>query len=151
MTEFKRILLATNFDDASSAAVETAVGLARAAGESIHVLCVLEALMYAPPEMAQWAERDPQTHPEVTRKLQDVLRAIRARGVETIDGAIEYGIAVDVILRHANGGHFNLVVVGNHGRGGNLGAYVTARTKVPVVAVPANNRGSELKAGAGAA
>lgn len=66
-----RILVATNFDSASNAAVGTAANLARALGGSIHVLCVLEALMYAVPDMVAWAESDPRTHPEATRRLQE--------------------------------------------------------------------------------
>jgi nucleotide-binding universal stress UspA family protein len=136
-----RILVATNFDSASNAAVGTAANLARALGGSIHVLCVLEALMYAVPDMVAWAESDPRTHPEATRRLQEIIQEFRARGVEHVDGSIEYGIPIDVILRHANGGNFDLAVVGSHGRRGGVDACLVAHAEVPVIAVPGDAPG----------
>jgi hypothetical protein len=93
--EAKRILLATNFDGASGAIIDAAASLARAGGGSIHVLCVLEALMYGVPEMSAWAERDARTHPEVTRRLEDATSTLRAAGVEQVDASVEYGIPVE--------------------------------------------------------
>jgi nucleotide-binding universal stress UspA family protein len=143
MKELKRILLATNFDSASYAAMETAAALARPANGSIYVLCVLEALMYDTPEMAAWAERDPRTHPEVTRQLQETLSGLLARGVKHVNGGVEYGIAADIILRHANEPRFDLVVVGSHGHVGGVEAVLHARAKIPVVAVPAEGQKNE--------
>jgi nucleotide-binding universal stress UspA family protein len=136
MTEFKRILLATNFDSASSATLDAAADLARAVGGRIHVLCVLEALMYTAAEMAVWAERDPRTHPEVTRKLRETVEALRARGVEEVDGGVEYGIAGDLILRRANEGGHDLLVIGGRGRVGGVGEFLVANAKIPVITVP---------------
>jgi nucleotide-binding universal stress UspA family protein len=141
VTVLRRILVATNFDGASNAAVETAANLARALGGSIHVLYVLEALMYAVPDMAAWAECDPRTHPEATRRLQEIIQVFRAHGVEHVDGSIEYGIASDVILRHANGGNFDLLVVGSHGRRGGVDTRLVAHAEIPVIAVPGDAPG----------
>ena len=140
MAELKRILVATNFDDASGAVVEAAASLAQGLGASVYVLCVLEALMYSGPEMTAWAERDPRTHPHVTRQLTDAVHALRASGVEDIDGGLGYGIAGDVILRRASEGRFDLIVVGTHGNQTGVGAYLRARSTVPVIAVSAGAR-----------
>jgi nucleotide-binding universal stress UspA family protein len=127
--------VATNFDGASKAAIDAAASVARSGRCSIHVLCVLEALMYAVPEMAAWAERDPRTHPEVTRKLRETTSTLRAAGVEQVDASVEYGIAADVILRHASGGEFDLLVLGAGGHRGDVEAAVVARAKIPVIVV----------------
>ena len=135
MSNLQRILVATDFDTVSEGAVEAAAKLACSTNASIHLLCVLEALMYAPPDMADMAERDPRTHPEATRKMAEAVRQLRERGVREADGSIEFGIAVDVILRRANDGQFDLLVVGNR-RHGSTAAYVIPRSKIPVMTVP---------------
>jgi nucleotide-binding universal stress UspA family protein len=138
MREIKRILVATHFDTTMTAVIDAAATLARTTGASVHVLCVLEALMYATPEMAMWAERDPRTHPEVSRSLEDAVHSLRAQGVQNADAGVEYGIAVDVILRRATEGGFDLLVIGNRGHSTGVGAYLVAHAKVPVLAVPSH-------------
>lgn len=136
MSELKRILLPTKFDEASTAASHAAAVLARTTGGSVHVLSVLEALMYGSPEMAAWAERDPRTHPRVTVELRETLESLRAEGVAEVDSEVAYGIATDVILERANEGRFDLLVVGKPEGGGRVGSYLVARAKIPVLAVP---------------
>jgi nucleotide-binding universal stress UspA family protein len=132
---FRHILVATDFDATSDAVVEAAAALARATDASVHLLCVLEALMYSSPEMAAQAERDPRTHPEASRKMADALDRLLDRGVKEADGSIDYGIGVDVILRHANAGKFDLLIIGSR-RHGSTAAYVIPRSKIPVMTVP---------------
>jgi nucleotide-binding universal stress UspA family protein len=135
MMDLARILVATDFDAASAAAVDAAADLACATGASVHLLSVLEALMYTPKEIAAFAERDPRTHPEVTRKMEVAIGRLRERGVKEVDGSIEFGIPVDVILRHANEGRFGLLLIGSR-RHGSSAAYVIPRSRIPVMAVP---------------
>jgi nucleotide-binding universal stress UspA family protein len=135
MSGLRRILVAIDFDATSDVIVEAAAALARATNASVHLLCVLEALMYSSPEMAAQAERDPQTHPEATRKMVDAVGRLRHGGVKDADGSIEYGIAVDVLLRHANAGKFDLLIIGSR-RHGSTAAYVIPRSKIPVMTVP---------------
>ncbi|MBS0457580.1 MAG: universal stress protein [Proteobacteria bacterium] len=74
------------------------------------------------------------------------LRAVRRRllraGVEFVE-AIDDGDPATCIAERTAGGHFELVLMGSHGRGalgnlllGSVTAKVLARSKVPVLAVP---------------
>ena len=130
MSGLRRILVATDFDATSDAVVHAAAAVARATDAS-----VLEALMYSSPEMAAQAERDRRTHPEATRKMADAVGQLRDGGVKDANGSIEYGIAVDVLLRHANAGKFDLLIIGSR-RHGSTAAYVIPRSKIPVMTVP---------------
>jgi universal stress protein A len=132
---FRRILLATDFDEVSGDALRIAAGLAREHGASVRVLYVLEALMYTAPDMAALAEKDPRTHPEATRLMAAAKDELARLGVKNVETTIEYGIAVDVIVRYANDGRFDVLVIGSR-RHGSTASYVVPRSRIPVVAVP---------------
>jgi nucleotide-binding universal stress UspA family protein len=134
--KIERILVATDFGSGANAVLEGAAMLARSVGATVHILCVLEALMYTPPEMRTLAQRDRETHPEATQKLADAVGLVHALGVQDVDGEIEFGIAVDVVLEKANSGRFDLLVVGARARG-HVAPHVISRATVPVLAVPA--------------
>jgi nucleotide-binding universal stress UspA family protein len=127
--------VATDFDGASNGALERGAAVAREANGSIHLLCVLEALMYAPLDVAALAAREPELHPEATRNMEDAVRRLRELGVEIIASSIEFGIAEDVIVRYANSTKFDLLVLGSRGKG-RMSAYVTSRVGIPVMVVP---------------
>jgi nucleotide-binding universal stress UspA family protein len=136
----RRILVATELEAASEAAVEIGVALAIATRASVHVLCVLEALMYSPPNMALLVKRAPeQTHPEATRKMVALVRKIEAQGVQEVASSIEFGIAVDVIQRRVERGRFDLLVLGA-GRRGTAASHLTQRLSIPVLTVPSHAR-----------
>jgi nucleotide-binding universal stress UspA family protein len=132
-----RILLATDFDSASDAALTAGAQLAVTLEARVTVLSVLEALMYASPEMGGLAEKDPNTHVEATRKVTEAVERLRTSGVRDVSSAIEYGIAVEVICKHAHKDEYDLVVVGSHGRGTTVGDIIR-KSAVPVMAVPAD-------------
>lgn len=132
---YRRILVATDFDVPSDAAIETGAALARDANGLVHLLSVLEALMYTPPDMAAFAARDPELHPEATRNMESAVRRLHELGVETVASSIEFGIAADVIVRYANSGEFDLVVLGSRGRG-STSAYVISHVSTPVMVIP---------------
>jgi nucleotide-binding universal stress UspA family protein len=116
--------------------LEAAAALARSVGGSVRLLHVLEALMYASPEMTELARRDPRTHPEASRKMADAIRHVTALGVTDVQGNIEFGIAADVIVAHANDGRFDVLVLGHRGRAGGVYAKALAASRIPVMAVP---------------
>ncbi len=132
-----RILLATDFDSVSDAAVEATARLAVALGARVELLYVLEALMYTAPGMAALAERDPGVHPEASRKVALAVEHLRSRGVAAVGGAIDYGIAQDVIARRAVAADFDLLVIGTHGRGTTV-RDIIQKSAIPVMAVPAD-------------
>jgi nucleotide-binding universal stress UspA family protein len=132
-----RILVATDFDAASDAALEGAAQLAVSLGGPVHLLYVLEALMYGSAEMAGLADRDPKLHVAATKRVEAAVAALKSRGVSRVTSSIEYGIAVDVIAKHAIASEHDLLVVGSHGRGTTVGDIIK-RSAIPVMAVPAD-------------
>jgi nucleotide-binding universal stress UspA family protein len=101
----------------------------------VHVLYVLEALMYSPPAIAALAQKDPRTHPEGTRRMAAATARLAELGVNSVESSIEFGIAVDVIVRYANDGRFDVLVIGSR-RHGSTSAYVVPRSRIPVFSVP---------------
>jgi nucleotide-binding universal stress UspA family protein len=133
--KLERILVATDLGPGRDALLEAAAMVARAAAAKLHVLCVLEALMYSPPEMRALADSDRETHPEATHKLAEVVARLRALGVQDVDGDLEFGIALDVVVEKANAGRFDLLIVGSRGRGF-FASQALTRSTIPVLVVP---------------
>jgi nucleotide-binding universal stress UspA family protein len=131
----ERILVATDLGPGAGAVLGAAATLAQGLGAKVHIVYVLEALMYTPPDMQEAARRDPDTHPEATRKLADAIHRMRALGVQDADGAIEFGIAVDVVLEKVGAGGFDVLVTGSRPRG-HFAQHVLATSKIPVLTVP---------------
>jgi nucleotide-binding universal stress UspA family protein len=131
----ERILVATDLGPGAEAVLGAAATLAQGLGAKVHILYVLEALMYSPPDMQEAARRDPDNHPEASRKLADAIHRMRALGVQDVDGAIEFGIAVDVALEKAGAGGFDVLVTGSRTRG-HFAPTVMATSKIPVLVVP---------------
>jgi nucleotide-binding universal stress UspA family protein len=132
----RRMLIATELEAPSDNAIEVGITLALATGASVHLLCVLEALMYSPPDMVDLVNRAPEkTHPEATRKMKELVQRVTARGIEEVTSSIEFGIAVDVIQRRAEDGFFDIVVLGT-GRQATAATHLTQRLSIPVLAVP---------------
>jgi nucleotide-binding universal stress UspA family protein len=129
------VLIATDFDSASDAAVEVGAMLARDAAAEVHLLCVLEALMYSPLDIAERAAKDHELHPEASRNMARTVRRVQALGVEQVETALEFGIAADVIVRYASSGRFDLLVLGHRGRSTSSSAALL-RASIPVLVVP---------------
>ena len=92
--------------------------------------------MYSPPTMVDLVKRAPEkTHPGATRKMAELVQRVTTKGIEEVTSSIEFGIAVDVIQRRAEEGHFDLVVVGT-GRRATTATHLTLRLAIPVLAVP---------------
>jgi nucleotide-binding universal stress UspA family protein len=136
LPKLHRLLIATNFDAASEAAVDMGAALAYRAGgaASIHLVCVLEALMYTPWNMAALAERDPDLHPEVTHRVTNAVQHLREYGIENVESSIEFGIAADVIVRYAASGKFDVLILGRRQKA-STATYVMARASIPVLTV----------------
>jgi nucleotide-binding universal stress UspA family protein len=67
--------------------------------------------------------------------MESAVRRLHELGVETVASSIEFGIAADVIVRYANSGEFDLVVLGSRGRG-STSAYVISHVSTPVMVIP---------------
>ena len=144
MSNLKRILVATDFSPASGQAIEEGIALARALGAELTVLHAWFAPMWAMPDGGMVAP-DGETVAQLSRWSKEELDRVRVRcvaaGVAVQTRNVE-GPPADAIARVADEEHFDLVVVGTHGRTGmrhfllgSVAEHVIRTCKVPVMTV----------------
>lgn len=143
METFQRILLATDFSDASASAAEVAVTMAKTFGAGLHVLHVLEAeipvmsdsMVYLPPTYFEELENRAaeQLEQVIPREDRDKL------GVTLV---MRKGSPFVEIIRYARDQKMDLIVQGTHGRGmvahalmGNVAEKVVRKSPCPVLTV----------------
>lgn len=144
---FSRILVPTDFSTGAENASLAAVALAAAVGGRVELVH-----WYNPPAVML---PDGSTFPatpaqlvEITDRaeaaLAEALRTLRARSGEgvTIKGSTAMGSAADEILRLAESGRYDLIVMGTHGRTGirrlmlgSVAEKVLRRAPIPVLTV----------------
>jgi nucleotide-binding universal stress UspA family protein len=132
---FRSLLVAMHLDPGAETVLEAAAALAKETGARVHVLSVLEALMYSPLDLGPFEERDPELHPEASRGMTRAVARLQELGVETVTGGIEFGIAADVIVQQADPARFDMILLGRRGKG-SVAAEVMARASIPVLIVP---------------
>jgi nucleotide-binding universal stress UspA family protein len=127
MTNFNRILVPTDFSNCSQEACETASTLALKFGSSIELLHVNEPpgwQGFVIPELVVSLPNEGSTSLDSfvetrTRRLLDQLvEKLQRAGVSQVRHRMESGEPSGIILRIANEEHFDLVVMGTHGRTG---------------------------------
>ena len=137
MILLKRILVATDFSDASAAAMDYGRALARTFGASLHLLHVIENPFLRP------MPADPHTiKAETLRHLLELLSesdrlALPATAaMETSDNPAEE------IVKYAKANGIDLIVMGTHGRGavaqflvGSVAQKVVRHASCPVLTV----------------
>lgn len=143
MVSFQRILLATDFSEASARAAEHAVMLARKFGAGLHVLHVLEtdipvmsdSLVYLPPTYFEELEN------RAAEQLEQVI-ARQDRDKLGVTLVMRKGSPFVEIVRYAREQHMDLIVQGTHGRGavahvllGNVAEKVIRKAPCPVLTV----------------
>lgn len=112
---YDRILLPTDGSEASSRAIEQAIGLASETGAELHALFVVEDIPYAPEMM------DDEVEDQLRAVGEEALESIREQAAEAsveIVAAVEEGAPHDVILDYAEAAAVDLIVMGTHGRSG---------------------------------
>jgi nucleotide-binding universal stress UspA family protein len=140
----QRILIATDFGDASVAAVKYGVALAEAFGAVLHVLHVVEPLPgIGLPEVAMVAS--PTDAAETRRRAEQELAGVLTREERERFAArleVRTGKAVVEIVGYARSEGVDLIVVGTHGRGavlevllGSVAANVVRHAPCPVLTV----------------
>lgn len=112
---YDRILLPTDGSQGNTRAVDQALELAETTGADLHVLFVVEDLVYAPEMM------DGQVHAKLRQIGENAIKEIRERADELgvqVETALEDGIPHREILEYADGNDCDLIVMGTHGRSG---------------------------------
>ncbi|MFW5895880.1 MAG: universal stress protein [archaeon] len=139
---YDRILVPTDGSDATARAVEEAVDLAAAHDATIHALYVLNTASFAsiPTESSVEGVSD-MLEREGTAALDEVEAVARERGVPVERVQLD-GSPAREIIRYAEGGDCDLIVMGTHGRGGidrlllgSVAERVVRSSKVPVLTV----------------
>jgi nucleotide-binding universal stress UspA family protein len=113
---FERIMLATDFDPVSEAALHYSLAVARRYGSKIYLLHVVapEPFQFLAPDARQRALEDAWRNAQ--RHMTDLLIAGHLEGVQH-QVLVEQGEVWDVIARKIAELNINLLVIGTHARG----------------------------------
>ena len=151
MTAFRRILLATDFSEASAPAVELGVKLARSWRAQLLAAHVFEEprlpeLSFA--HVRLYEEFESKIRADASRQLAEVAGRARAERIETEELLLR-GFADEAIVQAAREKAADLILIGTHGRRGagrfflgSVAASVIATAPCPVLTV----RGPETSA-----
>jgi nucleotide-binding universal stress UspA family protein len=147
MSQFRRILHASDFSPASRPAFRRALGLARANRASltiVHVYSIIIPMMgegYATPQVYDKWMADVRA--DAQRRLGRLVAQARKSGVRA-KGLVLEGIPHDRIVRAARSTRADLIVLGTHGRTGlgrvflgSVAARVVTLARCPVLTVRA--------------
>jgi nucleotide-binding universal stress UspA family protein len=147
MSQFRRILHASDFSPASRPAFRRALGLARANRASltiVHVYSIIIPMMgegYATPQVYDKWMADVRA--DAQRRLARLVAQARKSGVRA-KGLVLEGIPHDRIVRAARSTRADLIVLGTHGRTGlgrvflgSVAARVVTLARCPVLTVRA--------------
>lgn len=120
MTEFAKILVATDFSETSEHAVDYALSLARKYGSRLIVVHVINEPVdlrgfYVPHISFESLEREIANSAE---KMMDKFCNQKLSGFAAYDKFIMSGIPYEEILRKADEEGVDLIVMGTHGRAG---------------------------------
>jgi nucleotide-binding universal stress UspA family protein len=112
MILLKQILVATDFSDASAAAMDYGRALARTFGASLHLLHVMENPFLRPTAADPHAIKNATSRRLAGRLTDDDREALHGTAVlETSDNP------ADAIVEYAGAHGIDLIVMGTHGRG----------------------------------
>ncbi len=119
MTDFKRILVPTDFTETSERAIDMAIALAERLGASVTLMHSYEIPIMGFPDGALVATAD------IATRIADASRAALDSAVDKrqgakvkVDGILRDGVAWEEINRIADEIDADLVVIGTHGRRG---------------------------------
>lgn len=145
MGPFQKILVAVDFTPASLHAADTAVALAKAIGAEVTIVTVLQIPVYSFLDAA--AIPSPETVGVIVEGAERALAAEVARHKASgcrVEGILKQGSPADEIHALAGAAHYDLIVMGTHGRGaiatallGSVAQQVVRTSQVPVMTVHA--------------
>jgi nucleotide-binding universal stress UspA family protein len=121
MRTVKRILVPTDFSPGSHAAARLALDMARVLGAEVTLLHVYQFPGYTFPDGSTFVAA-PDVTAEIVRSVGQSLEAAAAKSAEGGAGTPSVrsaeGSTVDEILREAQKGEYDLIVIGTHGHSG---------------------------------
>ncbi len=120
MTRFNKILVPTDYSAHSDEAIRTAVELASRNSASITVVNVYEPIDRLMPE-AYWVvtpEQEKRVLASFQERLDKLEKQLRDRGTTEVTTQLLEGEPALRILSYARDNHFDLIVMGTHGRRG---------------------------------
>ncbi|NWK54919.1 universal stress protein [Verrucomicrobiaceae bacterium N1E253] len=145
----KTIVAGIDFSDASKPVLEAATKLARALGEGLHLVHVVEAeptyaaYGFSPDEFPAMQEVQQESVERAERKLTSIASEIDIKGIET---AVLQGQALHSILEYAEEVDADLLVLGSHGHGflgslllGSVAEGCVRKAKFPSLIVPVSS------------
>jgi nucleotide-binding universal stress UspA family protein len=146
MIALKNILVATDFSDASDAAVLYGRQFAAAHGATMHLLHVVGSVAG---DMAASVGMGPslgtlqlEVEADAERRLNAIAKADRDHGIVVRTSAISSSPIAATILDYAASEHIDLIIVGTHGRTGfayffmgSVAQQVVRRATCPVLTV----------------
>ena len=143
---FREILVPFDFGKAAERALDLAIDLGKSGGARLTVLhvCEIPPYVYAGLEFSP-AELLAPVADAARDQLDQLLRDLQAR-LPGARGAFQVGTPSDLILAEVASGHYDLVVMGTHGRKGiahlalgSVAEKVVRMSPVPVLTVHAKS------------
>lgn len=151
MVELKRILVPVDFSDCSSEAVEYAAMLATQFGATIDLLHVWEVPPYIPPEaMVGVPGHDTQSlatmaHSHAEKEMAEFIAKFADKKLALGEAKLESGDPARTVIDVLEGGGYDMIVMGTHGRTGlahllmgSVAEKVVRRASCPVLTVRAS-------------
>ena len=115
-----KILVATDFSESANAAVKYAIKLAKETQASLTLLHSYQTLPYT--ESVGLVSFEPRLHESLRSSAKAALLEAQGEatgsGLSQVEIAVEQGAPFDAITHFAKEGHYDLIVVGTHGRTG---------------------------------
>lgn len=142
MSMYDRILVPTDGSEETERVVEHAAELAETHGAELHAIYVVNSATFASlPMETSWEGINDMLQEEGESALDDVRRVADRYDVSLTTHLVE-GPPNREIVRYAEQGDFNLIVMGTHGRGGidrlllgSVAERVVRASTVPVLTV----------------
>lgn len=120
----KKILVPVDLSPCSEAALDYAIPLARKIDCAVEVLHVLEPPRYVPPEAVVHVQGSAPTpfhtyaREYVERELKALISKRQVAGTPPLEVHVRSGHPFETIVEAANGGDYEMIVMGTHGRTG---------------------------------
>jgi len=143
-THIQKILVPIDFTPGSADAVPHALSVARAFGAHVTLLHVFQIPAIGLPDgtiIGGWPETAARIVSGVEERLETMKGNLAHTGVQ-LDARSAEGDPADQILQQAKEGHYDLIVVGTHGRTGlsravmgSVAEQVVRRSSCPVLTV----------------